>query len=217
MIRAYPLEWPVGWKRTPSNARTNALFRKVDTVRESRPDGSSYSWQRKQSLTIADGVKRVLESLGRMGIGRDDIVISTNVPVRLDGLPRGDAKRPADPGAAVYWQPKAGAVHRCIAIDQYSYVEDNLAAIAATLEAMRAIERHGGAAILERAFTGFAALSSSTSRNWWEVLEVEPAAGRDKIEDAFRRMAKIYHPDVGGSESAMAELNEARRVALESL
>ena len=38
-----------------------------------------------------------------------------------------------------------------MAIDAYTRTADNLAAVAATLEAMRAIERHGGAQILERA------------------------------------------------------------------
>ncbi|KVD37855.1 hypothetical protein WJ41_22830 [Burkholderia ubonensis] len=63
-------------------------------------------------------------------------------------------------GVAVYWETRAGA-RRVMAIDQYTRVADNLAAVAATLDAMRAIERHGGARILERAFTGFAALAAA--------------------------------------------------------
>ncbi|MGN5479481.1 hypothetical protein ACTMU2_29065 [Cupriavidus basilensis] len=105
-----------------------------------------------EALTVSDGVNRVLDELGRLGARPGSIIISTNVAVRLDGLPRSGQREPADPGAAVYWQDRSGAP-RVMAIDQYRSVADNLAAIAATLEAMRAIERHGGAQILERAFT----------------------------------------------------------------
>lgn len=75
------------------------------------------------------GVKLELE---RLGINvADDLIVSTNLKFNLSGL---------------------------IAIDADYRVRDNLAAIAATLEAMRAIERHGGARILERSFT------------WWSPL-----------------------------------------------
>jgi hypothetical protein len=59
-----------------------------------------------------------------------------------------------------------------MAIDQYDRVEHNLAAIAATLDAMRAIKRHGGAEILDRAFTGFTALPAPMAggKPWRQVL-----------------------------------------------
>ena len=83
-------------------------------------------------------VERVLEELRRLdGAGEDDVVISTNLRTRLDGLPRSDQPKPEDPGAAVYWQPPIGEM-RCMAVDRYTEVEDNLAAIAATRNAGRA-------------------------------------------------------------------------------
>jgi DnaJ-domain-containing protein 1 len=100
-----------------------------------------------------------------------------------------------------------------MAIDRYDRVADNLAAIAATLEAMRAIERHGGAEILDRAFTGFASLPASAGqgkREWWAVFGVSANASDADIEAAYRRLAKERHPDTGGSDDAMAELNQAR-------
>jgi predicted metal-dependent phosphoesterase TrpH len=101
-------------------------------------------------------------------------------------------------------------------------VADNLAAVAATLEAMRAIERHGGAAILERAFTGFIALpapiAAGMKREWWVVLDCSPNSGREIIEHSFKRLASRYHPDKeGGSAAKMAELNGARAEALEAV
>lgn len=199
MIAAYPLQWPEGWPRTNPDARIPGGF----SVRR-RSNSMA------EDLSVADGVARVLLELNRFGISREDIVISTNLKTRLDGLPRSDQRAPDDPGVAVYWETRNRA-RKVMAIDQYLKVADNLAAVAATLDAMRAIERHGGAQILDRAFTGFAALPAPGSRSWREVIGVGPNV-RDvaEVRAAFRRRARLHHPDLpGGSHDAMTELNAA--------
>lgn len=201
-INAYPLQWPDGWKRTAPAWRKQARFSKAG-------QRSSSGWRPHRELTMADSLQRLLGELDRMGIDRQDVVISTNVPVRLDGLPRSGAAEPMDPGAAVYWVE--GKHRRVMAIDIYDRVSDNIAALAATLDSMRAIERHGGAAILERAFTGFTALPApGAARKWFEVLGVTPSASRDEINAAYRKLASANHPDRGGSAEAMAAVNQAR-------
>jgi hypothetical protein len=142
-----------------------------------------------------------------------NVIISTNVPLRLDGLPRSD-KEPSDPGAAVYWKKNDKQVMRCMAIDRYDRVSDNLAAIAATLEAMRAIERHGGGQILERAFVGFAALPEKASQPWREVLGVTvPGPTLAHVEERFRALVKIHHPDRGGDRQEFERIVQAREAA----
>lgn len=191
MIEAFPLQWPMGWRRVP--ARKSASFSRFG-----------------HELSVMDGVERVLRELDLLGIrNRDNIVISTNVPLRLDGLPRSNFGEPRDPGAAVYWLTKGAKQPKCMAVDRYERVADNLAAIAATLDAMRAIERHGGAEILDRAFTGFVALPAPEQA--WTILGLEtsnPTA--EQIEDAYKRLAMQHHPDRGGSEQEMARINAAR-------
>lgn len=156
-----------------------------------------------------------------MGVVRDEIVLSTNLQLRLDGLPRSGQAAPRDPGAAVYWRDPYNQQPRSMAIDRYTKVEMNIAALAATIEAMRAIERHGGAVVLERAFTGFAALpapiTAGMHRDWQVVLELQDLLlpTRADIEQAFRRLAAIHHPDRGGDVARMAEINRARAEALE--
>lgn len=204
MITAYPLQWPAGWPRTNSGAMRHGKFGTKKTL-------PGRSWTSTVDITIAQATQRVLDELVRMGIDRDDIVISTNLRLRLDGLPRSDQRAPQDAGAAVYWQARKGAP-RVMAIDQYYKVEDNLAAIAATLDAMRAIERHGGAQILDRAFTGFTALPAPTAtRSWREVMifgESTPTA--DQLRRRYRELVRTRHPDrEGGSDAAMSELNVA--------
>lgn len=190
----FPLQWPIDWPRTKPDARKNGTF---------RSDG--------KDLSVIKGVERVLAELERQGVHPDDVVVSTNLRTRLDGFPRSDQGRPGDPGVAVYWQAK-GKPMRCLPIDRYSDVADNLAAIAATLEAMRAIERHGGGGVQERAYTAFAALPPpSGRRDWWTVLGLDATASADEIRDAYRRQASAAHPDKpGGSAERMAELNRAR-------
>lgn len=207
----FPLQWPLGWKRTTAGYRQAAKFSK----------SKEYGSRSKTDLSVADGVQRVLSELERIGVGEADVVISTNMELRLDGLPRSDRSAPGDPGVAVYWRTKKKE-DRVMAIDQYTRVADNLAAIAATLEAMRAIERHGGAAILDRAFTGFTALPApivaGMKRPWREVLEYgNSPATEEAINRHFRILASTAHPDKGGSARAMAELNAARDEALEEI
>lgn len=215
--RAFPLDWPVGWRRTNNGSRKTGRFSKGE--RKYSNDGQR-SWRSNRPVTVSDSVGRILESLEKMGASRDDVVISTNVRTRLDGLPRSNEKEPSDPGAAVYWRKDYKAAMRCMAIDVYENVADNLAAIAATLEAMRAIERHGGAEILERTFTGFAALPETASSPWREVLFEgnEPRVMSESVvESAFRVMAKKHHPDNGGNRSKFEAVVEARKQALQEL
>ena len=210
--KAFPLSWPDGWRRTKS--RSHAAFNKTKEPRYNEQRQAIY--QEKMRLSVADAVHRVLIQLDRMGIKDDDIIISTNVPLRLDGLPRSD-QEPSDPGVAVYWQKKGQPAMRCMAIDRYYRVADNLAAGAATLDAMRAIERHGGAEILNRAFLGFAALPEKASQPWREVLGIETNPTLDLIETRFRSLVKVHHPDAGGDRQKFEEIMQAREAALMEL
>lgn len=205
-ISRYPLQWPSGWKRTPDHRREAGRF-----------TSKAYSSHR-ESLTVAQAVDRLLAELDRMGVRESTVIISTNVESTLSGRPRSGERKPQDPGAAIYWDDKGK--NRCMAIDRYTDVAQNLAALAATIEAMRAIERHGGAAILDRAFTGFTALPApivaSMKRPWREVLEYGNGPATDaEITRNYRILAKAYHPDrPGGSTDKMAELNAARDEAM---
>lgn len=211
-ISAFPLQWPAGWRRTEPHRRERAKFSKGERQYGTVP--GSGSWVRRKDLTINDGLQRVLTELQRMGIDRDDMVISTNLRTRLDGLPASGQRAPDDPGAAVYWRNGSGT--RCMAIDRYDMVQDNLAAIAATLDAMRAIERHGGATILDRAFQGFVALPAP--RAWWQVLELKgPNPTLADIEAAHRRLISKHHPDKGGDVEIAADINAARDQGLEAI
>jgi hypothetical protein len=204
-IQAYPLAWPPGWRRATQRKRSS--FSKGRTVY-----GTDSHYERYEALTVPQATERVLAELRRMVERRLDlrqrtVVISTNVVLTKDGFPRGGQRAPEDPGAAVYWGH--GKTRRCMAIDRYDRVADNLAAIAATLSAMRAIERHGGAEILDRAFTGFTALPNPEQP--WQVLGLPTSSPTaDQVREAHRALAMKHHPDRGGDAQTMARINAAR-------
>jgi hypothetical protein len=213
-ITAYPLQWPTGWPRSVPAQMKRGKF----GVRSYR-SGSSY--KSLNDITVSEATRRILSELGSMGVDSQDIVISTNIKLRLDGLPRSGEKEPDDSGAAVYWVTASGD-HRVMAIDRYYTVADNLAAIAATLDAMRAIERHGGAQILDRAFTGFTALPApGASKSWRDILDVPEYGDREsqlaRARLHYRAQASANHPDRGGSADRMAEINRAWAEAQEYL
>ncbi len=213
MISRYPLCWPSGWKRAQQRRNAKFLSTSVSYV-----EGGIRRAAQKP-VTINDATNRILVELGRLGVKnvRDDVVISTNLPLNLEGRPRGDKGEPSDPGVAVYWERKG--VAQCMAIDQYTRVADNLAAVAATLEALRAIERHGGAEILNRAFTGFAALPERAGiSSWRDILGLgEGRVTLADVEAAFRKLAFDLHPDRGGDANAFVLLNQARENARREL
>lgn len=218
-LSAYPLKWPDGWPRTPAHARRGGKFNKGERQYSTQP-GSNHSWVHRKDLSISDATKRVLDELKRLGVVHGDSIISTNLVLRLDGYPRSDQRAPDDPGVAVYWQ-KIGdgpGPMKVMAIDQYQRVADNLAAIAATLEAMRAISRHGGGQIMERAFTGFTALPAP---DWRPVLGFPSGAQvtKDEVQARFRALAMKHHPDNGDEPDAelFGRITEAKDRALKAL
>jgi hypothetical protein len=182
---AYPLSWPIGFKRTQYRSR-------------SKFKSPSFSASR-------DGLLAELRRLGAR-----DIVLSTNIPLRLDGLPYAGMAQPKDPGVAVYFKMKGKATS--IACDRWQKIEDNVHALELTIAAMRGLDRWGASDMLDRVFTGFTALpapSDESHKPWWEVLGCGRQADLEFIEDTYRREAKRHHPDVGGSPLRMASLNSA--------
>jgi hypothetical protein len=205
-VQRYPLQWPLGWKRTPAHQRQPARFSR----RETRTNTAGSYYRQSADLSIADAIARLMPELDLLGAA--DEVLSTNVPVRLDGLPRSGAANPDDPGAAVYFE-MAGKP-RCLACDRWLRVADNIAAIAAHIYAIRAVDRYG-VGTMEQAFAGYAALPAS-SEEWWLVLGVGRDASEDEVDTAYRRLAREHHPDVGGDTNHMARLNAARDAARRS-
>lgn len=198
MANAFPLQWPEGWKRTPPEQQRQAKYK----------------------VTPEIATRELLHSLSLLGAERRSIVISSNVPVRQDGLPYAAFRVPEDSGVAVYWTTAAHG-ERVMACDRWTAVYANIRAIGLAAEGLRAIERAGASQILERAFTAFGALPASPDaipvRPWWEVLSFDEklvsCLSMPVVEARFRELLPKVHPDHTGSDAACIELNRAREDA----
>lgn len=189
-IPPFPLSWPDGVPRT--ERRASSQFR----------------------TSLSAALKNVAASL--QAFGRDsgkpvtEIVLSSNA----GGL---SLEQPKDTGVAAWfdWDGQ----QRCIAVDRYPKVEDNLQAIHHVLEARRTEMRHGGLHVVRQTFKGFTALPAPPGkRSWREVLQINATNVSVKdIDEAYRRKAVDAHPDKGGSTEQMAELNRARQEAKAAL
>lgn len=191
-VEKYPLSWPTHWKRTPPGDRKRSAF----GYRNRRP-------------SLAMAIQAMSAELNRLGA--TDVIVSTNKPLRLDGLPRSDSTEPADGGAAVYFN--LDGAPRVLACDKWQTVGENLWAIFKHIESVRGQERWGVGS-LDQAFRGYDALPEPKRADWWTVLELDPRAYRDEIEAAYRSLLFKVHPDHGGTSEAFARVRNAYKDAL---
>jgi hypothetical protein len=163
---------------------------------------------------VGDGLTRLAGELRRLGATR--LVISSNLRTNLDGsITAKQAKQLEDPGVAVYFSLHGAP--RVLACDRWTSAADNMAAIAAHIDAIRAQDRYG-VGTLDQAFAGYAALppvGGSQGGDWRVELDLGAVAGLtlDEAEAAYRRLLKARHPDHGGSHDAVIRLNLARDAA----
>jgi hypothetical protein len=205
----YPLAWPIGWTRT--KARRAAMFSKNPR----KTNGAGVVWRQREGLTVGDGLARLAGELRRLGART--VVISSNLRTNLDGtITSKQAKVLEDPGVAVYFrlhdQP------RVLACDRWTSAADNMAAIAAHIEAIRAQDRYG-VGTLDQAFAGYAALppvGGSQGGDWRAEFGIRPdeqGLTLTQIEGLYRLLVQERHPDRGGSHDAIIRLNLARDAA----
>lgn len=194
-ITASPLCWPDGWKRTK------------------RPERSRFG-RYNSKVSISKATWFVLDELRRMGIPDFNVIISTDLKLRQDGLPYSNQREPEEQGVSVWW--KDGGRQKVIALDKYDRIADNLYAIGKTIEAMRGIERWGSGEILERTFTGFTALPPA-GRPWRQVLGYPEGNDLTEVKRLYRKAMTVQHPDHGGDPQLASEINAAWEQARQEL
>lgn len=124
-MEAYPLQWPVGWSRTLSPKRSRF---------------GSYN----KKPTIYQGTEKLLDALRKFIGPNKEVIISTNLRLKNDGLPYSNQKDPSDSGVAVYFKMANDNgdfnIPMVIACDSYDKIGCNIYACALTIEALRGIE-----------------------------------------------------------------------------
>lgn len=187
-IEAFPLSWPIGRKR--SQRRERSRFR----------------------VALAKARDKLINELKLLGA--QNVVISSNIPTKRNGVMYAVQSQPDDPAVAVYFLYKKR--HMCFACDRWNRIEDNIQAICQTISALRGIARWGTGDMLESAFTGFAALPNpDRSRSWREVLGVSDSASNEEVKQQYRKLRSIHHPDKGGDAKQFDEIEKAFQKANE--
>ena len=202
-MQAYPLHWPKSWPRTQSWKIEQSRFKvSADAARRG----------------MLEEIRRLVDHTYR----REDVIVSTDIRLRLDGEPYASQRPPDDKGVAVYFKYKGKPM--VFACDRWSRIHDNMHSITKTIEALRGIERWGASDMMERAFTGFTAIEHQPTESWRDVLQMGPyQEGKSdawwlaKAEHNFKVLAKDAHPDRGGSDKALDRLLVARNQAREEL
>jgi hypothetical protein len=202
----FPLAWPIGRPRRPWNERKAGKF--------SMTGERGY----KVDISVAAAMDRLEEEVRRLG--GVNMLLSTNIDTRLDGRPRSGQSEPKDPGVCLYFTLKGKPLS--MPCDAYHTVAQNIAALAAHIEATRAIERHGVATGAEtlQAFQALPAPDHTLPgrRSWREVLGFEGDFfdSMDKAEAAARvqRRWKSMVIEHGHNEAELANINIARDAAL---
>jgi len=183
--QAYPLHWPPGFPRTK--------YAEAGRFKVSH-DAALANVVRSLNLFAKDSGKVIA-----------DAIMSSNMSL-LERVP-------ADAGVAVWF--RWDGLQLCIPCDRYSSTAANLQAVHHIVEARRTELRHGSLHLVRASFAGFKALPAPKGKHWRDVLRLthvgKPDAGA--IEKAYRELAAKRHPDSGGSQEAMAELNAARDTA----
>jgi hypothetical protein len=203
---AYPIDWPAGWPRTPVFGREAPRFRP----------------------SFAEDRDAVIHRLNKRG---SNVVITSNLPTRKDGIPYSD-RRVEDPGIAVWWVERGA--EKVLACDRWNNIVHNMHAVRLTIDALAGINRWGAAEIVARAFSGFTALPPGTPApppvvtvDWQAEFDVDLGKLAElglanlevlaMVEKRFRARMMEQHPDKGGSTAIAADLNAAMAAAREQL
>lgn len=145
----------------------------------------------------------------------------TTADLRRDGMLRAHA-RPSQPGVAISFAGKHGALtYPC---DTYDHWQANVRAIALSLEALRAVDRHGVGGHGEQ-YAGWKAIESARTSHFATADEAlswvrDFIRKHDRIESlalshpptALRRAARIAHPDAGGDPADWERVDAARQM-----
>lgn len=138
--------------------------------------------------------------------------------IRLDGRPRAGAT-PRHPGVILCFTDRTGP--KRFPCDKFRHWEENLRAIALSLEALRKVDRYGVTSQGEQ-YRGWAALPNPdhvmTRQEAAELVDkltgVVCPSDRGTIETLLRIAEKKSHPDTGGSAELFKSVQQARKILL---
>lgn len=134
----------------------------------------------------------------------------TNYPrgARLEGMNQSETDRTV----TLRYVLKGKTVN--LSMSRQSRAVDNLRMLFLAVEAMRMNEKRGIGELIAQTYLQLAGPIQEKSP--WEVLGIYPGSPLSVAEAAYKERAMIAHPDRGGSELEMKQLNNAIKIIRET-
>jgi len=145
--------------------------------------------------------------------------------IRLDGMPRANARQPIHPGVQIFFDSKHGPL--VYSADSCALWQHNVRSIALGLEALRAVDRYGVTHRGEQ-YAGWKAIGATPmpgpmskadaarfiathgGSNAYDVPQI--LTDPEYRAEAWRYAARRLHPDQGGDAADFQRLQDAKRV-----
>lgn len=143
--------------------------------------------------------------------GAADFEVGYNMPVKgRDAVAsRGyNGYSPSERAVTVRWRRRDGTP-MVLSLGTQPRPRDNLRALYLAIDSMRLNEKRGIDASVMR--SAYLQLAAPAGANPYAVCGITPGATYEQAQAAFRAAAKAAHPDMGGSDAAMRDLNGAWR------
>lgn len=137
--------------------------------------------------------------------------------IRIDGLPRANARHGNHPGVIVSFESRFGPLR--YATDEFTEWRANLRAIALSLKALRDVDRYGVSKRGEQ-YTGWKALPAGNGHGFsnaddaarWIENQVGERPPGVTLREMYRALAKDLHPDRGGDPAQWDKLDQAKQL-----
>jgi hypothetical protein len=169
-------------------------------------------------------------------IGARDVILEADFreqDLRMDGMPRSNARQPVDPAVRIAFESKHGSL--VYSADTCEFWQHNVRSIALGLQALRAVDRYGISRRAEQ-YRGYRQIGGSPaivpdapldppaaalavaraaypySSGPAQAIAAGILAGDQDLEVVARRARRRTHPDAGGSTEAFQRVEDALRV-----
>ncbi len=187
------LLWPLSKTRTPEHKREEARFGR-------QRDAGVGNWKSRDRLTVHQAIRRLAPEISRFD-GTDMRVSSDIATRKSDGMPISSAREPEDPGVAVYF--RLNGKPKVLACDRFKRLADNIAAVAAHIDKIRAIDRYG-VLELDEVMPDYKALPATVTPapSWQSVLGVGRGASLEQVTAAYKAKIRAVHPDRNDAPNA---------------
>lgn len=161
--------------------------------------------ERRSRWTFKASWQNTMDLLDRelRNLGATNVVLGASFreqDLRMDGLPRSNAKEPSHPGVEISFDSPHGRL--VYATDSCERWEHNVRSVALGLEALRAVDRFGITKHGEQ-YAGWKQLGAGSN---------DAERGRDLIREhgSVTAALKATHPDTGGDEADFRAVQAAR-------